>query len=90
MFYFLLSVGIMETTVHRKTILRAKLRVEYWKHPLKEKEESETEAFIISIFKWLPICLFNVIGLIPIWEMESSVLTAAAWNTAPQNYIVSV
>jgi hypothetical protein len=41
----------METTVHRKTILRAKLRVEYWKHPLKEKEESETEAFIISIFK---------------------------------------
>jgi hypothetical protein len=41
-----------------------------WKHPLKGKEERQIEAFIISLFKRLPNGLFNVIGLIPFWEME--------------------
>jgi hypothetical protein len=37
------------------------------------KHSKWVEAFF---FKWLPNCLFNVIGLIPFWEMESSVLSA--------------
>ncbi len=45
-----------------------------WK--LKGKEERQIEAFIISLFKRLPNCLFNVIGLIPFREVESSVLSA--------------
>jgi hypothetical protein len=47
-----------------------------WKHSLKRKEEREIEAFITSTLKWLPNFLFNVIWLIPFWEMESTVLTA--------------
>ncbi len=47
-----------------------------WKHPLKGKEERQIEAFIISLFEQLPNCLFNVIGLIPFREVESSVLSA--------------
>jgi len=34
------------------------------------------EAFVISLLKLLPNCLFNVIGLIPFWEKEGSVLIA--------------
>ncbi len=34
------------------------------------------KAFITSLLKLLSSCLFNVIGLIPFWEMESTVLTA--------------
>jgi hypothetical protein len=39
------------------------------------------EAFIISLFKWLPNCLFNVIWSILFWEMESTVLTAQATSS---------
>ncbi len=35
------------------------------------------EAFIISIFKWLPNFLFNVIRLIPFQEIESSSVLSA-------------
>ena len=42
----------------------------------KRKEEREMEAFIISLFKWLPNCLFNVIWSILFREIESSVLSA--------------
>ncbi len=42
---------------------------------MKRKRVKRDGIFIISIFKLVSNCLFNVIGQIPFWEIESSVLS---------------